>query len=142
MSQGDVRQHIGYLVKQVQQAFRRACDEHLRELGLSMSQYAVLRALADAPGAPAAELARRTFVTRQSLRDVLAGLSTAGLASVAAQPTTGRVLPVTLTDAGQSLLDQADNIVLDVEKRMITGLPPGEVQRLAALLTDCARNLR
>jgi DNA-binding MarR family transcriptional regulator len=141
MSQGDVRQRIGYLVKQVAQAFRRACEEHLRELGLSMPQYAVLRALADAPGAPAAELARRTFVTRQSLQDVLAGLSTAGLAAVAAQPIAGRALPVTLTDAGQSILDQADEIVLDVEKRMITSLPPGEVQRLASLLTACARSL-
>jgi DNA-binding MarR family transcriptional regulator len=65
----------------VQQTFRRSCEERLRELGLSMSQYAVLRALADAPGAPAAELARRTFVTRQSLRDVLAGLTATGLAS-------------------------------------------------------------
>jgi DNA-binding MarR family transcriptional regulator len=141
MSQGDVRHHVGYLVKQVQQAFRRACEVHLRELGLSMSQYAVLRALADAPGAPAAELARRTFVTRQSLRDVLAGLSTAGLTSVAAKPTAGRALPVTLTDAGQALLDQADSIVLDVEKRMIAGLPPAEVERLASLLAACARNL-
>jgi DNA-binding MarR family transcriptional regulator len=125
----------------VAQAFRRACEEHLRELGLSMSQYAVLRALADAPGAPAAELARRTFVTRQSLQDVLAGLSTAGLAAVAAQPIAGRALPVTLTDAGQSILDQADEIVLDVEKRMVASLPPGEVQRLASLLTACARSL-
>lgn len=38
-----------------------------------MSQYAVLRAVADVPGAPVAELARRTFVTRQSLGDVLNG---------------------------------------------------------------------
>lgn len=141
MSQEDVRHRIGYLIKQVDQTFRRSCEERLREVGLSMSQYAVLRALADAPGAPAAELARRTFVTRQSLRDVLAGLTTAGLASIATRPTAGRALPITLTDAGQTLLDRADAIVLDVEERMIAGLPPGEVHRLASLLTACARNL-
>jgi DNA-binding MarR family transcriptional regulator len=141
MSQEGVRRHVGYLVKQVQQAFRRSCEEDLRKLGLSMSQYAVLRALADAPGAPAAELARRTFVTRQSLRDVLAGLNKAGLTSVATQPTAGRALPVTLTDPGRSLLGQAEKIVLDVEKRMLTDLPPDEVRQLASLLTACARNL-
>ncbi|MEU7740556.1 MarR family transcriptional regulator [Nonomuraea sp. NPDC049158] len=141
MSQMDVRQRVGYLVKQVSQAFRGACEERLREIGLSMSQYAVLRALADAPGAPAAELARRTFVTRQSLRDVLAGLTRAGLVSVATQPTSGRALPVTITDAGQSLLDQAHSVVLDVEERMITDLPPGDVEQLASLLTACAQNL-
>ncbi|MFF4624574.1 MarR family winged helix-turn-helix transcriptional regulator [Nonomuraea jabiensis] len=99
------------------------------------------RALADAPGAPAAELARRTFVTRQSLRDVLTGLNKAGLTSVAAQPTAGRALPVTLTDAGRSLLGQAEDIVFDVENRMLTGLPPDDVQQLASLLTACTRNL-
>jgi hypothetical protein len=57
---------------------------------------------------------------------VLAGLSPAGLTSVAAQPIAGRAVPVTLTNAGQSLLVQADEIVLD---------------RLASLLTACAASL-
>ncbi|MER7014507.1 MarR family transcriptional regulator [Saccharopolyspora sp. NPDC000359] len=141
MSQEDVRQRVGYLVKQVQQSFHRACEERLRPLGLSMSQYAVLRALADAPGAPAAELARRTFVTRQSLRDVLNGLQAAGLASVADHPTAGRAKPVTLTDRGRALLDEADGIVLDVDARMTSSLAPEKAQELAALLSACADNL-
>jgi DNA-binding MarR family transcriptional regulator len=106
-----------------------------------MSQYAVLRALVDAPGAPAAELARRTFVTRQSLRDVLGGLQRAGLVTVATEPTARRALPVTLTETGRSLLGQADAIVFDTEQRMIADVPPDEVLRLAELLTTCARNL-
>ena len=141
MSQGDTRQRVGYLIKQAQQTFHRSCEERLRALGLSMSQYAVLRALADAPGAPAAELARRTFVTRQSIGDVLAGLRTAGLASVATRPTARRALPITLTDRGRSVLDEADAIVLDVELTMLDGLPPEDVRRLAALLSACVRNL-
>ena len=141
MSQGDIYARVGYLVKQVAQAFRRSSEERLRELGLSMSQYAVLRALAEAPGASAAELARRTFVTRQSLRDVLAGLTAAELARVASRPTAGRVLPVTLTDAGRFRLEQAESIVLDVEQRMLDGLPPDQVHHLGALLTRCAGNL-
>jgi len=141
MSQEDVRQRVGYLVKQVAQAFRRASEERLRTLGLSMSQYAVLRALADVPGAPAAELARRTFVTRQSLRDVLAGLRAAGLVDVATAPAAGKALPVTLTPAGRAALDRADDIVVDVERRMLADLPPDEVRRLAATLSACAGNL-
>ncbi|MBP2478641.1 DNA-binding MarR family transcriptional regulator [Crossiella equi] len=141
MSQGDVRNRVGYLVKQAQQAFNRAGEERLRPLGLSMAQYAVLRALADAPGAPAAELARRTFVTRQSLRDVLTGLRTAGLADVASQPTTGRALPVTLTPAGEALLARADEVVLAVDDRMTEGLSARQVGELADLLRACVRNL-
>ncbi|NBE55083.1 MarR family winged helix-turn-helix transcriptional regulator [Streptomyces boluensis] len=141
MSQAEVGQRIGYQVKQLDQAFRRACEERLREHGLSMAQYALLHALADAPGAPAAELARRTFVTRQSLRGVLAGIQTAGLVSVAARPSTGRALPVTLTAEGRAVLDRADRVVLDVEERMIAGLPSDTVDQLSSLLTACVRNL-
>ncbi len=141
MSQADVQRRIGYLVKQAQQTFHRSCEELLRPLGLSMSQYAVLRALADVPGAPAAELARRTFVTRQSLRDVLAGLRAAGLADVAERPTAGRARPVTLTPAGRAALARADRIVFRVDDRMTAGLSPADVDRLATLLTTCIANL-
>lgn len=74
----DVEDAVGYLVKRVQQSLRRQCDSALRPTGLSMSQYAVLRALADHPDASAAELARLCFVTRQSLQDLLGALRGGG----------------------------------------------------------------
>ena len=138
MSQIDLEDRPGYLVKQVATAFRKASEEGMREIGLSMSQYAVLRALADLPGAPAAELARRTFVTRQSLRDVLGGLQKAGLASVATEPAARKTLPVTITDEGRRRLERAEGIVSDVEERMLDGIPAGD---LAPLLKSCLANL-
>ncbi|MDT0301440.1 MarR family winged helix-turn-helix transcriptional regulator [Streptomonospora wellingtoniae] len=142
MCQEDVRDRIGYLVKQVAQAFRSASEERLRGIGLSMAQYAVLTALRDAPGAPAAELARRTFVTRQSLRDVLSGLTGRGLASVAPEPPAGgRAQPVNLTDAGRSLLAEAEAIVLETEARMTAGLSGDEAEQLAGLLRRCRAGL-
>ncbi|WP_285576909.1 MarR family winged helix-turn-helix transcriptional regulator [Actinoallomurus iriomotensis] len=76
-----------------------------------------------------------------ALPRVLAGLTTAGLVSVADRPKTGRARPISLTPAGRTLLDQAHTIVLETEERMLAGLPPGEVRRLAALPTACAENL-
>jgi DNA-binding MarR family transcriptional regulator len=136
-----VERRVGYLIKQAQQLFHRSCEERLRPLGLSMSQYAVLRALSDVPGAAAAELARRTFVTRQSLHDVLTGLQARALVNVATRPTTGRALPITLTDTGHSLLDQADDIVLDMDARMLADLTDEDTRRLASLLDSCIKNL-
>lgn len=136
-----VERRAGYLIKQAQQLFHRSCEERLRPLGLSMSQYAVLRALSDAPGAPAAELARRTFVTRQSLHDVLNGLQARGLVNVATQPTVGRALPITLADTGRSLLDQADGIVLDVDNRMLADLTDEDTRQLVSLLDSCIKSL-
>lgn len=138
MSQVALEDRPGYLIKQVATAFRKVAEERLRETGLSMSQYAVLRALSDVPGAPAAELARRTFVTRQSLRDVLGGLQKAGLASVAAEPAARRTRPVTLTAEGRRRLNRAEALVSDVEERMLAGISSAD---LAPLLKACLANL-
>jgi DNA-binding MarR family transcriptional regulator len=142
MSQGETTERPGYLVKRTQQALRQACDEQLRAIGLSMSQYAVLRALADSPGASSAELARQCFVTRQSLRDVLGGLRTAGLVTVAAEATSGRARPVTLTRSGKIHLQGAEKLVTEVEDRMLDGFSAADQRRLAQLLKACSENLR
>ncbi|MGQ0841958.1 MarR family winged helix-turn-helix transcriptional regulator [Actinokineospora sp.] len=141
MSQAPTETRPGYLVKRVQQLLRQACDEELRPTGLSLSQYAVLRALADRPGASSAELARLCFVTRQSLQDVLSGLRAGGLVAVADRPSAGRARPVTLTPAGRSGLRAAARAVDRVERRMVADLTPRDQRRLTDLLGACAANL-
>jgi DNA-binding MarR family transcriptional regulator len=143
MSQGPVEDRPGYLVKQVQLLLRGECDRRLRAepAGVaSMSQYAVLRALADHPQASSAELARLCFVTRQSLQDVLRGLRAAGFVTVGSA-TTGRARPVELTEAGRAALAVAHREVLDAEALMVAGLPEAEETTLVRLLKACARNL-
>jgi DNA-binding MarR family transcriptional regulator len=127
-------------LRQVQQALRHAGDDALRGIGLSTSQYAVLRALADLPGASSAAVARRCFVTRQSLADVLAALRTAG--SIAPdEPGRGRARPMALTDAGRERLAAAETAMAAVEQRMLAGLSAREVVTLGELLAVCAANL-
>jgi DNA-binding MarR family transcriptional regulator len=141
MSQARTEDRPGYLVKRTQQLLRQACDGELRSTGLSMSQYAVLRALADQPGASSAELARRCFVTRQSLQDVLTGLRAAELVAVAEQPTSGRARPLTLTTTGRARLRTAERVVAEVEQRMVAGLTDRDLRHLTTLLAACADNL-
>ncbi|BCI52566.1 MarR family transcriptional regulator [Mycolicibacterium litorale] len=136
-----VESGVGYLVKRVQQALRRRCDAALRRTGVSMSQYAVLRALADHPQASAAELARLCFVTRQSLQDVLAGLRSAGLVDDADVQTRGRARALTLTATGRRRLAAAHTAVIAVEAQMLTGLSATDRDRLSRLLGVCAENL-
>lgn len=141
MSQGDIRSRVGYQVKRVQQRLRQVCDEELRGCGVSMAQYAVLRALADEPGLTSAELARRCFVTRQSLGDVLAGLTSGGLVEVTESVRSGRSRPVVLTPEGVALLAGADQAVRRVEERMTSGLDDADRHALVRLLERCAENL-
>lgn len=141
MRQTRVEGGVGYLVKRVQQGLRRRCDGALRPTGLTMSQYAVLRALHDHPEATASELARLCFVTRQSLRDVLGGLRSADLVEDADAAPRGRKRSLTLTQHGVASLGAGHAAVIGVESAMLAGIPVKQRADLAALLARCAENL-
>ena len=141
MGESETERAVGYLVKRVQQSLRRRSDAALRPTGVSMAQYAVLRALADHPDASASELSRLCFVTRQSLQDVLSGLRAGGLVAESRAPTRGRARSLELTKAGAKRLAAAHTAVIGVESTMTEGISASERHQLAALLTRCADNL-
>ncbi|WP_444963458.1 MarR family winged helix-turn-helix transcriptional regulator [Nocardiopsis sp. M1B1] len=129
----DVTEHVGYRLKRTSSALRNAMDKALREHGLTVPQYSCLELLDQRPGLSNADLARGTFVTRQSANVVLRGLEGSGLVTRPVSAEHGRTLPVHLTPAGRERLHSARRAVYAVEERMISGVPAG---RLATLLTD------
>jgi DNA-binding MarR family transcriptional regulator len=141
MRSSEVEHSVGYLVKRVQQGLRRRCDAALKPTGLSMAQYAVLRALAEHPDASAAELARLCFVTRQSLQDVLTGLRAAGLVDTVDAPPRGRSRSLALTRRGSRQLTAAHDAVSTVQAAMLQGVSVSEQRSVAEVLIHCAENL-
>jgi len=141
MGESDTEQAVGYLVKRVQQSLRRRCDAALRPSGLSMAQYAAMRALADHPDASASELARLCFVTRQSLQDLLVGLRNGRYVRDAKAPPRGRARSLEITAAGRKRLAEAHSAVLEVESSMLEGISAKAQGQLAASLDRCAQNL-
>jgi DNA-binding MarR family transcriptional regulator len=141
MRSSEVERSVGYLVKRVQQGLRRRLDAALKPTGLSMAQYAVLRALAEHPDASAAELARLCFVTRQSLQDVLAGLRTAGLVETVDAPPRGRSRSLSLTRLGSRQLAAAHDAVSRVQAAMLQGISVSEQRSAAQVLIRCAENM-
>jgi DNA-binding MarR family transcriptional regulator len=137
----EAERSVGYLVKRVQQGLRRRCDLALKPTGLSMAQYATLRALAEHPDASAAELARLCFVTRQSLQDMLAGLRAAGLVETADTPPRGRSRSLALTRVGSRRLSVAHDAVFAAEAIMLQGISAREQRGVADVLAQCAKNL-
>ncbi|MFI0902829.1 MarR family winged helix-turn-helix transcriptional regulator [Streptomyces sioyaensis] len=132
----DVTQHVGYLLKRAQAALRGAMDKVLREHGLTVPQYATLELLALHPGMSNADLARATFVTRQSGNVVLRGLQEAGLITRPATADHGRARPAHLTEEGNARLTAVQAAVYAIEQRMAEAIPP---RRLAVLLADLDR---
>ncbi|MEU9832327.1 MarR family transcriptional regulator [Streptosporangium sp. NPDC048047] len=131
-----VTDHVGYRLKRAAAALRSAMDQVLRDHDLTVPQYACLELLDERPGISGAELARSTFVTRQSSSVVLRGLQEADLVTRPATADHGRALPVHLTDEGLARLEAARAAVYAVERRMIQAVPP---RRLDALLADLDR---
>jgi DNA-binding MarR family transcriptional regulator len=141
MRSSEVERSVGYLVKRVQQGLRRRLDAALKPTGLSMAQYAALRALAEHPDASAAELARLCFVTRQSLQDLLTGLRTAGLVKTVDAPPRGRSRSLSLTRLGSRCLAAAHDAVSGVQAAMLQGISVSEQRSAAEVLIRCAQNL-
>ncbi|MFJ6787443.1 MarR family winged helix-turn-helix transcriptional regulator [Streptomyces angustmyceticus] len=132
----DVTQHVGYLLKRTQAALRGAMDKVLREHGLTVPQYATLELLDLHPGMSNADLARATFVTRQSGNVVLRALQEAGLITRPATADHGRARPAHLTEEGNARLAAVQAAVYAIEQRMVEAIP---VQRLPVLLADLDR---
>lgn len=136
-----VAERVGYRLKRAQQALRAAMESSLRERGITTAQYAALSALEDGEPLSGAELARRCFVTPQTMNGILGGLEGAELVVRRAHPEHGRVIETHLTAAGRARLREAHRAVLAIESRMLTGLSAGERRQLAEALHRCADNL-
>lgn len=141
MGKLDLDESIGYELKRVQHALRQAMDGELRSLGLTTPQYAALSVLEREEELSGAELARRCFVTPQTMNGILVGLESAGFVERRAHPTHGRVMQARLTDEGAGLLGRAHDRVTTVEERMVSGLSEKERQELLSSLKRCTAAL-
>ena len=139
---GDPYATIGFALKQAQQALRTRLDSELREIGLTTPQYAVLAFLEVEPGASNAALARRAFVTPQTMQAILMALERAGLIARTPHPEHGRVQMTELTERGRGSLKAASGIVAEAEERLRNAAAPFDPQAVAAMLLRLAEALR
>jgi DNA-binding MarR family transcriptional regulator len=135
---GDLDQSVGYVLKQVQAALHAAMDGVLRPLDLTVAQYACLELLGQDPGLSNSELARRAFVTRQSMNLVLRRLQERGLLTRPDHAAHGRELPTKLTRTGQTTLRKASVAVRAVEQQLFSPLSQARQRRLREDLAACA----
>ena len=111
-----------YLVKQLELAVRARLDELVRGHGITALQYTALTVLERHDGLSAAQLARDTFVTAQSMADMVRALETRHLIRRERNPVNRRELLIHLTAEGRSLLTAVATPVRDLESRMIATL--------------------
>ena len=134
-------ERIGYVLKKVQAVLRARMDEVLGDRGLTMPQYAALSALEHEPGISNAELARRSFVTPQTMIRIVAHLEAEGLVTREPDPGNGKVLRATLTARGKRAVESCHDGALAVERRMLGSLSARERDQLLEMLERCFLSL-
>ncbi len=130
-------EELGVLIKETQAVLHQRMDEVLRPLGLNVAQYACLRALHDSPGITSSELARRAFVSRQSMNVLLQGLVQRGLVERSDQPGPRRELAASLSGPAMALLDEAQGQVTGIVNRMTERLDGERLVQLRDSLVVC-----
>ncbi|NEB02648.1 MarR family transcriptional regulator [Streptomyces sp. SID13726] len=124
-----------YMVKQVELVVRSHLDELVRPSGITALQYTALTVLERHDGLSAAQLARDSFVTAQSIADLVRSLETRGLVRRERNPANRRELLILLTDAGRELLARHENAVRELEERMVRDLTTHQTQQFRQALT-------
>jgi len=131
----------GYLVKRAQSLIHLALNEIVSKQGLGIPHYVVLSMLAETPGLPNAELARKAFVTPQSMNEVLKQLEASGLVGRRQSPSNVRILNAHLTRAGEKKWRSVNDGVQELEERLLRGLTREEVRALNGSLETIIRNM-
>jgi DNA-binding MarR family transcriptional regulator len=130
-----------YLVKQLELAIRSRLDDIIGPSGLTALQYTALTVLERHPGMSTVQLARNSFVTSQSMADMITALRSRGLIERNRDQADRRRLVVALTQEGRELLDRYRGSVSEMEAQMVAGLTRAEVTRLRRSLYTCHVNL-
>jgi|1186.fasta_scaffold354844_2 DNA-binding MarR family transcriptional regulator len=130
-----------YLVKQVELAVRAGLDALVRPADITTLQYTALTVLERHPDLTAARLARHSFVTDQSMADMVTTLLNRGLIERHRDPADRRRLVIALTPAGQRLLDRLRPQVAALQDHMLSLLSGDQAGELQRSLELCRRAL-
>jgi len=130
-----------YLMKRVELAVRSQLDDIVRQGGLTTTQYTALTVLERHDDMSSAQLARLSFVTAQSMADVITTLEERGLIERHRDRADRRRLVVGLTGSGRVLLDRYRDEVAALEKSMLAGLSEEETAALRVVLNTCYDNV-
>nr|AAL38049.1 putative MarR-like transcriptional regulator [Streptomyces ramocissimus] len=124
-----------YMVKQVELVVRSHLDELVRPSGITALQYTALTVLERHDGLSAAQLARDSFVTAQSIADLVRSLESRGVVRREPNPRNRRELLILLTDEGRELLARYAGPVRELEERMVGALTAHQTEQFRVALT-------
>jgi DNA-binding MarR family transcriptional regulator len=133
---------ISYAIARLQQLVLGSVSEIAARHQLTALQFTTLSVL-NRHGAPLSnsQLARRSFMTAQSMHEVIHGLERAGLIKRNPHPSHRRKRPASLTAKGRRVVLACESAVAEFEKRMLQGFSRAEQARFLSMIKSAVRKL-
>ena len=137
----DPEPRISYVVARLERALRVEINERVKPYGLTTLQYTTLSILDRGGELSNAQLARRAYMTPQSMSEVLEALEQKRLVARSPHPNHRRVFPAALTAKGRKVLAACDEAVDALEREMLRNLPPPRAASFRQSLLSAVRAL-
>lgn len=134
-------QETGYTIKQVQQQIHMTMEDALRPLSLNLSQYNVLKNLHTSPLLTGAELARKAFVTPQTMHTILTTMERKGFVARTAINGNSKSFHISITDSGTATLMDAEKALSTLFEKANSALSSSEHAKLDQLLKKLLSDL-
>jgi DNA-binding MarR family transcriptional regulator len=133
---------ISYAIARLYNRIYAGITERVAPYDLTTLQYTTLSVL-DRHGAPltTSQLARRAFMTPQSMSEVIHKLEGKGLIRREPDPKHSRTLPARLTPKGRRVLAACDTTVAEFEGTMLAGFSNADSADFLEMVKAAVRNL-
>jgi DNA-binding MarR family transcriptional regulator len=133
---------LSYAIARLQQRVLAGVSERVAQHDLTALQFTTLSVLSR-HGAPlsTSQLARRAFMTPQSMSEVIHALERKGLIKRNPHPNHRRTLPATLTPKGRRVLAACEESVSEFEEIMLGGFSASDRAAFLDMTKAAVRNL-
>ena len=133
---------VSYAIGRLHQRVFAGISERVAPYDLTTLQFTTLSVLSR-HGAPlsTSQLARRAFMTPQSMSEVIHALERKGFIKRNPHPNHRRTLPATLTAKGRRVLAECDDAVFAFEDSMLAGFPEKDRAAFLEMVKAAVRNL-
>jgi DNA-binding MarR family transcriptional regulator len=141
-ARGRTEPGVSYAVARLHQRLFASISERVAPYGLTTLQFTTLSVLSR-HGAPlsTSQLARRAFMTPQSMSEVIHALERNGLIKRNPHPNHRRTLPATITPKGRRVLAACDEAVSEFEDSMLSGFSEKDRAAFLDMVKAAVRNL-
>jgi DNA-binding MarR family transcriptional regulator len=133
---------VSCVVARLDRALRLEINERVKPYGLTTLQYTTLSILERGGELSNAQLARRAYMTPQSMSEILEALEQKRLVVRTPHPNHRRVFPAALTAKGRKVLAACDEAVDEFERGMLADMTPRQAASLRNGLLSAARALQ